>query len=293
MTELDCSQIKGIIFDVDGTILDSMPIWDDMCSRYLLSLGVQPREDLNETVLNMTIDEGVHYVKVTYQLSQSEAELKDGLLDLIRHFYYEEAEFKPGVKALIEGFAARNIPMIIVTSGDQDLAGHALTRLGVMKHFLKILTSNDLNTNKEEPYIFYRAAAELIGRNVGNNIDCAVSATLEEKDHESVVSKMSDTKANVSGENAVSSCDSTVQTKIYPCNLTQEDIDFFTAENSILSKIYVIEDSVFATKTAKKAGFGTIAVEDDASRIYWDELKNTADIYLHSLEELQLIGVDV
>lgn len=236
--KLDSRKIKGVIFDVDGTLLDSMPIWDDVCERYLRSMGVEPAADLNEHVLNMTIDEGVHYVKIRYELPQPEEELKDGLLAMIRHFYYEEAPCKPGAAELVETFAKYQIPMVIATSGDKDLAGTALKRLGLLQHFKAIFTSNDLNTGKGDPYIFYTAANALFSETINENL------LLRE-----------------AGEN--------------------------TAD--ILANIYVIEDSLKATKTAVNAGFSTIAVEDETSRDTFEELQQVANYYVASLEEVEIV----
>lgn len=227
---LESSKIKGVIWDVDGTLLDSMPIWEDMSGRYLREMGIEPRDDLADKVLHMTIDEGVHYVKETYHLALTEPEIKDGLLSLIRHFYYEEAQFKPGAEALIYKLKELQIPMNIATSGDIDLAGHALERLGVRDCFRTILSSNNLNTNKSQPYIFYLAALNLLGR----------------------------TKA----------------------------VEWIAGQREILAQLFIIEDSVVAARTAKKAGFSVIAVEDNASRSNWEELRSLADIYVSSLTEI-------
>ncbi|MBP3469935.1 MAG: HAD family phosphatase [Lachnospiraceae bacterium] len=156
--------IKGVIFDVDGTLLDTMPMWDSVCEKYLLHLGCEPQDDLNEHVLNMTIDEGIRYIKECYHLEASEAELKDGLLDMIRHFYYEEALMKPGAKEMILALAEHRIPMAIATSGDRDLAGTALRRLGVGHHIKEIFSCNDFNTSKTEPFIFYRTTEALLNK---------------------------------------------------------------------------------------------------------------------------------
>ena len=48
---------KGVIFDVDGTLLDSMSIWEDAGARYLKSLGAEPEENLGKILYPMTIEE--------------------------------------------------------------------------------------------------------------------------------------------------------------------------------------------------------------------------------------------
>ena len=62
--------IKGAIFDVDGTLLDSMEIWEDVGVRYLNSIGIEAEPDLGTVLFTMSIQEGAAYVKEHYHLSQ-------------------------------------------------------------------------------------------------------------------------------------------------------------------------------------------------------------------------------
>ena len=58
--------IKGIIFDIDGVVLDSMSIWNDLGARYLRSLNVEPEEGLNEILFSMSMEQGADYLKEHY-----------------------------------------------------------------------------------------------------------------------------------------------------------------------------------------------------------------------------------
>lgn len=63
--------IKGAIFDVDGTLLDTMPIWTNSGANYLASLGIEAEEGLGNKLFAMTVDMGAVYLKETYGLTQS------------------------------------------------------------------------------------------------------------------------------------------------------------------------------------------------------------------------------
>ena len=77
---------KGAIFDVDGTLIDSMPIWEDASARWLREIGVKAKEKLGEVMFRMSLDEGAKYLKEAYRLRESEREIKDGILGVIRGF---------------------------------------------------------------------------------------------------------------------------------------------------------------------------------------------------------------
>ena len=71
--------IKGAIFDVDGTLLDSMEIWEDAGVRYLRRIGVEPEKDLSEILYPMTMTEGAEYVKERYRLTFALDEIVQGV----------------------------------------------------------------------------------------------------------------------------------------------------------------------------------------------------------------------
>ena len=78
--------IKGAIFDVDGTLLDSMSIWQDVGARYVRSRNVEPEENLAEILFPMTVEEGAIYVKQQYSLEESVEQIVQGVLDTVRDF---------------------------------------------------------------------------------------------------------------------------------------------------------------------------------------------------------------
>lgn len=216
-------EIQGAIFDIDGTLLDSMPIWQDVTSRYLESQGITPEPNLGELIFHMSLKEGIHYVKEHYHLAKSEQEMEDGVVALIQHFYYEEAPLKQGVREFVQQLASEKIPMMLATSGDRDLATHALDRLGLLQDFLALYTCDMFATNKREPKIF-QLAQQIIEQESGHPIP--------------------------------------------------------------RDKIFVFEDSISAIHTAMDAGFQTVGILDMASSGAWEEIKESATLYVSGMDEL-------
>ena len=108
--------IRGAIFDLDGVLLDSMGIWNDLGARYLRGQGITPEPGLNAILFAMSMEQGAAYLKAHYPLPQSEAEIGDGIARMLADYYFYEVPAKPGAAALLAFLAERNIPMAAATS---------------------------------------------------------------------------------------------------------------------------------------------------------------------------------
>ncbi len=127
--------IKGAIFDVDGTLLDSMGIWKDVGVRYLNSIGVEAEPDLGTILFTMSIQEGAQYVKEHYHLSQETDEIEQNVLDIISDYYKETAPLKSGAVELLEKLRNSNIPMTIASSNNKKEIEMAFERLEIFSVF--------------------------------------------------------------------------------------------------------------------------------------------------------------
>lgn len=150
--------IKGAIFDVDGTLLDSMEIWEDAGARYLRRIGVEPEKNLSEILYPMTMAEGAEYVKKRYQLELALDEIIQGVLDTVRDFYFYEAPVKPGVKELLFWMKEKNVAMTAATASDRGHIEAAFKRLGIDGYFDRIFTCSEVGAGKHYPLIYERAA---------------------------------------------------------------------------------------------------------------------------------------
>lgn len=150
--------IKGAIFDVDGTVLNSMPMWDHAGERYLASLGVTAEPDLEKVLFALTMEQGATYIKEHYNLNLSVEEIRQGINDTIRNFYAHEVMPKPGIAELLEYFSLHGVSMTIATSTDRCHIEAALERLKLLHYFKKIYTSSEVGIGKDHPTIYLLAA---------------------------------------------------------------------------------------------------------------------------------------
>ena len=80
--------IKGVIFDVDGVLLDSLEIWTDLGERYLVSIGKAAEEGLADALFSMSMEQGAAYLKEHYSVPETTEKIYQGLQDMLRDFYY-------------------------------------------------------------------------------------------------------------------------------------------------------------------------------------------------------------
>ena len=114
---------KAAVFDLDGVLLDSMGIWNDLGARYLRSLGVTPEEGLNEILFSMSMEQGAKYLHTHYALPQSAAEVGAGIADMLRDFYFYEVPAKDGAAELLAALTARGVKLAAATSSPRGCSG--------------------------------------------------------------------------------------------------------------------------------------------------------------------------
>lgn len=154
--------IKGVIFDIDGVLLDSLVIWNDLGARYLISLGIEPEEGLNEILFSMSMEEGAEYLEKNYSSGKNKAEILSGIQKMLEDFYFYEVNAKNGALNLMKAFEDKGIPMVAATSSPRDLVTRALGRNGLLDYIKKIYTSSEVGSSKSSPDI-YNAASEYLG----------------------------------------------------------------------------------------------------------------------------------
>jgi len=108
--------IKGAIFDLDGTILDSMFIWDTIGEDYLRSLGIEPKENLKETFKTFTLEQAAEYYRENYGVTLSVDEIIDGVNKMVERYYAETVKLKPGIEVFLEKLKAKGVKMCIANS---------------------------------------------------------------------------------------------------------------------------------------------------------------------------------
>ena len=150
-------KIKCAIFDFDGTLFDSMFIWESVGEIYLRSLGKEPKPSLREDVRALSLYQSACYFRKEYDLPLSEEQIMSGINKTIEHFYINEVMPKPYVTEFLDEMKQKGIPMCIATASDRYQIEAALSRCGMSHYFKAIFTCSEVGYGKDEPVIFRKA----------------------------------------------------------------------------------------------------------------------------------------
>jgi thiamine-phosphate diphosphorylase len=159
--KLGLRKIRGAIFDLDGTLFDSMPVWDTVGADYLRSMGAEPRDGLRSITKKMTLREVAVYFKDDYRIERTVPEIEQGINKLLEHYYTFEAPLKDGSRELLEIFRSRGVRMCVLTATERYLTEAALSRCGLLDLFEFVMTCAEFGTGKDTPEIFEKALAML------------------------------------------------------------------------------------------------------------------------------------
>lgn len=147
---------KLYIFDLDGTILDSMPEWEHLGRNYLLHRGVNPPEDLEQILDKMTMEESAAYFQ-TLGIPGDIDEISREVLSYIQDAYRLSIPAKPGMTELLQTLSQKQDSILcLLTTSKRECAVNALTRLNILSCFQDIHTSSELGLGKTTGEIYQR-----------------------------------------------------------------------------------------------------------------------------------------
>ena len=153
--------IKAAIFDMDGTLIESLMVWDVLWCRfgekYLNDKSFSPSEEDDKKVRTLTLKDAMNLIHKNYNIGESGEELLAFANLTLADFYENKVELKNGVKQFLDYCKSKNVKMCIASATDPDLVNLAIKRCGIGHYFLKIFSCGAINKGKEEPDIFLLA----------------------------------------------------------------------------------------------------------------------------------------
>lgn len=155
------SVVDAVIFDLDGTLLDSLSVWEHSGTNFLRTQGITPPEGLDEELATMSLMDGARLVKEMFSLPQDPEEILRLTLDPIRRHYFEDIPAKNGVPELLHILKAQGIKLCVATASDRELAEAALSRLGLLDLFDFVITCDEVGWGKRSSLIYEDALYQL------------------------------------------------------------------------------------------------------------------------------------
>ena len=155
-------KITGAIFDMDGTLLDSMDYWGVAAGEYLNSIGIKFTDDTNKRFLEDGIRAWYDYCKENYGLNDDFEAAKAHIYEFMNQKYHTVVKVKEGALEMLERLYNKGVKMCLATATNRPTVEMILDRLAMKKYFSSSFTCGEVGVGKREPLI-YRLALESLG----------------------------------------------------------------------------------------------------------------------------------
>lgn len=162
--------MKGAIFDVDGTILDSMMAWADVTGRFFKNHGLTLTNEKAASYKDQTLEKSLSQINSEFNLQMTSEDMLNEFTAMIGEEYEKRIKAKPDVDKYLKKLHDGGVKIAVATSGYKGLCAMAFARLGILQYIDAYAFSSEVGCNKSKPDV-YLLAAERIGVRVQ---DCVV-----------------------------------------------------------------------------------------------------------------------
>jgi len=158
---IEIKDIKGAIFDMDGTLIDSMGIWEDIDIEFLAKRGIDMPKDLGDKIKHMSFHEAALYFKERFGLDEEVDEIMEEWDEMAYHYYANSIKLKPGVQEYLKTLKRKDIKIGLATSSSRKHTEVVLKRNKIFNYFDVISTVNEIKKDKSFPDIYIKTSEKL------------------------------------------------------------------------------------------------------------------------------------
>lgn len=153
---------KGVIFDLDGTLVNSMRVWENADYALAERYGFVPDDEYWSKVTSLSFLEGAAYITNRFNLNKTSSEIADELYAMALHDYKYNIELKPGAENLLKMLSNDGLKVAIATSNVEEMTHAVLKKNGVFDYIDAFVYCDQVGKNKAFPDV-YEAAAKALG----------------------------------------------------------------------------------------------------------------------------------
>ncbi len=154
-------KITGAIFDMDGTLIDSLSVWEllweDMGAMFLGKTGFRPTAEDDRAIRTMTLLGAMTLVHDKYGIAESGESLWQYTTDYIADFYTNTVQPKKGAVEFLETLSKKGVKMCVASATAPDLVALAMKKCGIDRFFPKLISCSEIGKGKEHPDVFFKA----------------------------------------------------------------------------------------------------------------------------------------
>ncbi len=159
MTRLD--NLKAAIFDLDGTLLDSLGVWARVDRQFFANHGLEMQDDYQSTIKNMHFPEAARYTVETYGIPITPEAVMEEWMTLAKELYTNDVYLKPYTKEYLLSLSKKGVKLGIATSSRRELYTPALERGGVLPLFSAFVHTEEVPRGKGFPDPYLETARRL------------------------------------------------------------------------------------------------------------------------------------
>jgi len=154
-------KFKGFLFDMDGTLFDSMTMWRHLMPDYLRTHGIELPREVHKAMQGFTLDQVIEAVAARYQETLDLQEMAEYYDLRLKQAYGEQVVFKHYALEYLKHLRAQDRKLALVTTTDRVYVDVLFERFGLHDYFEVILTISDVGAGKNKPDIYHEAARQL------------------------------------------------------------------------------------------------------------------------------------
>lgn len=152
--------MKGLIFDLDGTLLDSMPAWQEQLDLLFVSHGMTPPADLLDRTKTLGLETATALLLEEFGIDEVPAEVYANFQAAMDKAYSTTIPLKPGVLEFLQQMAGK-VPMAVATATSHQLVEQVFAHHNLAQYFHSVTTVADVGVGKHEPTVFLAAAKKM------------------------------------------------------------------------------------------------------------------------------------